>query len=241
MCLLVLLHKSIPEYPLIIAANRDEDPERGGEAPGRWPDGIAAPRDPKSGGTWIGANSHGVVSAITNRAGPPASGPQVKSRGTLPLEALKEKSAFLVHRRAERIPGFIFSPFNWIYADTEQAFAMEHGGPSDLTVRLRPGIHILSNVHDLNTANHDAVAQFLGIDPERDDINAIVSRLKDILGHHAPLLSEDHRICKHEGLPKTVSASIIAIHKTDRKRSRWLYHEGPPCKNRWKDYSDLLI
>lgn len=241
MCLLALFYKTIPEYPLILAANRDEDPSRGGEPPVRRLDGIVAPRDPKAGGTWIGVNDHGVVSAVTNRAGPPAAGPQVQSRGTLPLEALKEKTAFSAHRRAERIPTFLFSPFNWIYADAEHAFAVEHGGPSDLTIRLRPGFHVLSNVHDLNRVNLDAVRTFLRIDPARAGIEEVVGRLQDLLAVHEALLSESHRICKHEGIPRTVSASLIALHASDRKKNRWLYHEGRPCQKNWRDESGLLV
>lgn len=241
MCLLVILHKIIPDYPLVVAANRDEDPARGGEAPYRWADGIVAPKDPRAGGTWIGINPHGVFSAVTNRAGPPATGQQVNSRGTLPIEALKEKTALQAHRRAERIPTFVYSPFNWIYADTEQAFLVEHGGPSDLTVRLRPGMHALSNAHDLNQVNVEAVQSFLDVDPGRENIEEIIPRLKKLVGLHEPLLSDSHRICKHDGIPQTVSANLIALHVSDRKKSRWLYHEGRPCQNDWKDLSALLI
>ena len=159
MCLLVLLHKVVPDYPLIVAANRDEDPARGGEPPFRWSEGFAAPRDPRAGGTWIGINPAGVLSVVTNRKGAPAPGPEVKSRGALPLEALKERTAFQAHRRAERIPTFLFSPFHWIYADTEMAFVVEHGGPSDLSVRLRPGLHVLSNVHDLNQVEAEGLIE----------------------------------------------------------------------------------
>lgn len=242
MCLLVVLHKVHAEYPLIVAANRDEDPARGGEAPRRWTEeGIVAPRDPRAGGTWIGVNAHGVLSAVTNRAGPPAQGPQVKSRGTLPLEALKEKSAFQAHRRAERIPTFIFSPFNWIYADREQAFAMEHGGPSDITVRLRPGIHVLTNLHDLSHANADTVAGFLDLDPKATTLDDIFDELKKLLGNHEPLFSKDHRICKHDGISKTLSANLIALHADDPKKHRWLHHDGAPCGGRWTDVSELLV
>ena len=163
MCLLVLLNHVVAGYPLVVAANRDEDPARGGDPPGRWPDGIVAPRDPKAGGTWIGVNAHGVVSAVTNRAGPLAAGPKVKSRGGLPLEALKEKTAMAARRRAERIPTFLFSPFNWLYADVHHAFIDEHGGPSDISVRLRPGLHALTNLHDVNQVNLDALVNFLAV------------------------------------------------------------------------------
>lgn len=242
MCLLVLIYQQVPEYPLIVLANRDEDPARGGEAPKRWPEGIAAPRDPRAGGTWVGVNSHGVLSAVTNRAGPTATGLQKNSRGTLTLEALKEKTAFDAHRRAERIPTFLFSPFNWIYADRENAFSVEHGGPTDLTVRLRPGLHALSNEHDLGLEIAAAVGGKLGIDPGHDDLDRILSKLKNLAGTHEPVMSETHRICKHDSksVPRTVSSSVIALHETNRARHRWLYHEGPPCENRWADVSDLL-
>ena len=241
MCLLVLLHKVVPDYPLIVAANRDEDPARGGEPPFRWSEGFAAPRDPRAGGTWIGINPAGVLSVVTNRKGAPAPGPEVKSRGALPLEALKERTAFQAHRRAERIPTFLFSPFHWIYADTEMAFVVEHGGPSDLSVRLRPGLHVLSNVHDLNQVDMEAVRRYLSLDPAQAGIDDVLLKLQELLAVHEPLLSADHRICKHDGPPQTLSANIIAVHAGDRSKSRWQYHEGQPCRNLWKDVSALLV
>ncbi len=234
MCLLVILHQVIPEYPLIVASNRDEDPARAAEPPKAWPDGTIAPRDAHAGGTWIGINRHGVISAVTNRPGEAPAVAEVKSRGILPLEALKEPTAMLAHRRSERIPTFVFRPYHWFYGDRENAFVQEHGGPSDISVRLRPGVHILTNMHGLNQVNVSSAVEFLR---PAARAAAILPRLQELLSVHDPILADDHRICKHEGIPRTVSSSILAIHASDSGGNRWLHHEGAPCGGKWKDVS----
>jgi uncharacterized protein with NRDE domain len=241
MCVLVLLCRAIPDYPVVAAANRDEDPSRGGEPPCRRPDGVVAPRDPKSGGTWIGVNAHGVFSAVTNRQGETDSAQQTLSRGTLPIEALKEKTAFDAHRRSERIPTFQFQPFNWIYADSKEAFVHEHGGPSDLSIRLRPGLHVFTNAHGLNEVDRAALVAFLAFTSENPGIETVIAKLKLLMASHDPLLAADHRICKHDGIPSTVSSSIIALHEKSPALGRWLYNEGPPCSGKWSDMSSLLV
>ena len=58
MCILFIAKNSHPDYPLIIAANRDEYFARPTEAPHWWPENpqLFAGKDVQAGGTWMGHN-----------------------------------------------------------------------------------------------------------------------------------------------------------------------------------------
>ena len=96
MCTLVLLRRPAHDWPLIIAANRDEMVDRPALPPARhWPDRseIVAGLDRLAGGSWLGLNDWGVAAAVLNRQGSlgPAAGR--RSRGELVLEALDHADA----------------------------------------------------------------------------------------------------------------------------------------------------
>src|SRR5262249_17346893 len=54
MCLLLLLHRTAPGWPIVVGANRDEDLERESLPPIRWPGSpeFFAPVDVREAGTW---------------------------------------------------------------------------------------------------------------------------------------------------------------------------------------------
>src|SRR5690606_16815967 len=88
MCLIAFALAQHPEYPLVVAANRDEFFQRPTAAMDWWPDqDLLAGRDLSSGGTWLAVSRGGRVAAVTNvREGRPE--PGRVSRGELPLLAL---------------------------------------------------------------------------------------------------------------------------------------------------------
>ena len=60
MCLIAVAWKCHPDYPLVVAANRDEFFVRPTEAAHWWPEnGILAGRDRQAGGTWLGVTADG--------------------------------------------------------------------------------------------------------------------------------------------------------------------------------------
>lgn len=85
-------------WPVYIAANRDENPNRPWLAPGRhWSDHphIIAGQDlgsPEK-GSWLGLNDNGVAAILVNRENTQGSMPGKKSRGRLVLKCLNEMSA----------------------------------------------------------------------------------------------------------------------------------------------------
>jgi len=70
MCTLILLQRPDHDWPLLLAANRDEMTDRPWLPPGHhWPGqpDVVAGIDRVGGGSWLGLNSDGLVAAIMNR------------------------------------------------------------------------------------------------------------------------------------------------------------------------------
>ena len=64
MCLIFVAIDQHPEYPLLVAANRDEFYARQTQQAHRWdhPHGLVAGKDLAGGGTWLGVDdSHGLA------------------------------------------------------------------------------------------------------------------------------------------------------------------------------------
>ena len=143
MCLIVLAYKVHPEYPLILAANRDEFLERPTEKAHFWPDAphILAGRDLRAGGTWLGITRSGRFAALTNhrdlRRPAVVNSP---SRGQLVRLALEDELAGL--------DTSVYEGFNLLHGATDAL--MYHSNVNGLDHVLVPGVHGLSN-HLLNT------------------------------------------------------------------------------------------
>jgi uncharacterized protein with NRDE domain len=142
-CLIVLAYKVHPEFPLILAANRDEFLERPSEKAHFWPDAphILAGRDLRAGGTWLGITRSGRFAALTNhrdlRRTAVVNGP---SRGQLVRLALEDELAGL--------DTSVYEGFNLLHGPADGL--MYHSNVHGLDHLLVPGVHGLSN-HLLNT------------------------------------------------------------------------------------------
>jgi uncharacterized protein with NRDE domain len=68
MCLITLAYQQHPKYPFILIANRDEFYARPSSSIDYWKDhpNILAGRDLEQMGTWLGLNTEGKISALTN-------------------------------------------------------------------------------------------------------------------------------------------------------------------------------
>jgi uncharacterized protein with NRDE domain len=131
MCTLVILRRPGHDWPLILAANRDEMIDRPWQPPARhWPDRpqVLAGLDELAGGTWLGLNDDGVVAAVLNRRG--SLGPEdgMRSRGELVLEALDHAEAEAAAGALMHLDPRAYRSFNLVIADAENCYWLRNRG-----------------------------------------------------------------------------------------------------------------
>jgi uncharacterized protein with NRDE domain len=169
MCLLVVALEASARYPLVIAANRDEQHARPTEAAAWW--GAAAPllagRDVRAGGTWLAVDRRGRFAAVTNIR-EPLRLEAPRSRGALVASYVAgEESAAGFAARAAREDGF--GPFNLLLFDGRE---LHYASNRAAAARLDAGVHAFSNAPR-------------GIDwPKVESARALAEPL---LAHDAPL------------------------------------------------------
>lgn len=144
MCLIALAWQAHPDYPLLVAANRDEFYARPASPARFWEDApdVLAGRDLKEGGTWLGLTRQGRFAALTNVREPGTPAGRL-SRGLLVADFLKGQERPLDYLSFIATQGQDFSGFNLLVGDREQLafYSNRNGAP----VLLQPGIHGLSN------------------------------------------------------------------------------------------------
>jgi Transport and Golgi organisation 2 len=155
MCTVVFLRRPDHEWPLILAANRDEMADRPWQPPSRhWPDrDVVAGLDELAGGTWLGINHQGVIAGVLNRPGTLGPAEGLRTRGELPLEALDHADAIAAATALRALDPGAWRPFNLFVADNRDAFWLRSvggRGSGAITVTEIPvGLSMLT-AHDLN-------------------------------------------------------------------------------------------
>lgn len=145
MCLIVFAWKVHPDYPLVVAANRDEFRRRPAQAAHWWDDapGVLAGRDLEAGGTWIGVTRQGRFAALTNRRDPARRAADAPSRGTLVLRALTDARAPVETLAELAADSGRYAGFNLLAGDGDSLAV--HDNDSGEVRPLAPGLYGLSN------------------------------------------------------------------------------------------------
>ncbi|MBS1140739.1 MAG: hypothetical protein H6R13_2192 [Proteobacteria bacterium] len=142
MCLIVVGWRVHPEYPLVVAANRDEFHARPTAALARWPDApeVIGGVDLEAGGTWLGMAESGRFAAVTN-VREPGMAKGARSRGALTRGFLTGSTSALDF--AATVEGAQYSGFNLLLGDGESLVYCSNrdGQPR----ALPPGVYGLSN------------------------------------------------------------------------------------------------
>lgn len=150
MCILFIAVKQHPEYPLIIAANRDEFFARPTASSKFWSDypQLLAGRDLQAGGSWMAINKNGRLAALTNIRDPKRIDANARTRGELVTNcALNQQPpeqylAQLQHSKDK------YNGFNLLYGDWQHLWVYNnHLNKVELLVQ---GVYGLSNA-DLNS------------------------------------------------------------------------------------------
>src|SRR5580698_11156120 len=108
MCLILLAWRAHPDYPLVLAANRDELHARPAQPAAWWNEAprILAGRDLSAGGTWLGVTHDGRFAALTNYRDPARQRRDAPSRGALaPMTLASALPVAAQLRHLQRIGG----------------------------------------------------------------------------------------------------------------------------------------
>jgi uncharacterized protein with NRDE domain len=248
MCTLIILRRSAHDWPLIVAANRDEMLDRTWLAPGRhWPDRpeVRAGQDELAGGSWLGLNDFGVVAAILNRRASlgPAAGK--RSRGELVLEALDHADAVDAVGALKDLSASSYRSFNMVVADNRDAFWLRSLGHGKVqAVEIPDGLSMLT-ASDLDDPADLRIAHFLprfaeaGVpDPENGDWR----KWQELLAEGVPPGTDDPQaaLCIRRGDGfGTSSSALIAVPAVGREtRPVWLFAAGPPDRTEFQPVAD---
>ncbi len=236
MCLLIVLRAYHDDYPVLVAANRDERRDRKFSPPGLWVGDnhhrVLSPRDRKYGGTWLGVNEEGLFAGLTNVAGAtPVTG--APTRGALPHLALgqgsiDEAAAALRGARAGN------NAFQLVLADRDHIRICLWDGNDWSEEDWSEDHLVVSNEHQAGHLTLDGLHRVLG--PVRDANHRL-----DLL---RPLLLDRGGMGRHAVLKKgdeygTVSSSLIGVPADDMTDLIWRFAPGPPDETEYRDYGNL--
>lgn len=150
MCLILVAWQVHPEYPLVVAANRDEFFARPTRPAAFWneaPD-VLAGRDEQAGGTWMGLTRQGRFAALTNFRDPASHREDAASRGHLVADFLRSASTPEDYVSDIAARAGDYNGFNLLAGDGRQLFWFSNVGGEP--TRLEPGIYGVCN-HLLDT------------------------------------------------------------------------------------------
>ena len=145
MCLVALAWQAHPDYPLVVAANRDEWRDRPALPATWWPGHprLLAGRDLQAGGTWMGVTRDGRFAAVTNHRDPSEQRTGLRTRGELVSAYLlgSEPPGDFLTALAARAADY--AGFNLLVGDRGALlyFTSQGGGRRE----VEPGVHALSN------------------------------------------------------------------------------------------------
>jgi uncharacterized protein with NRDE domain len=254
MCLLVVLSRVVPGFPLIVGANRDERLERPAV-----PMDVLRPASPRTlggrdglaGGTWLAVNEHGIVAGLTNRPNPDGRDATKRSRGELPL-ALTDANDVTT-----AVDAFVAShdprAYNaaWLLVgDRTTLVAIEMADDATpVATELPPGIHVLENrACGDPSVKVDRVRALLA-DVDGLPAGDVPARLWQVLADHQIPAAVDDEVpdrpvevnaaCVHTDGYGTRWSAVITVADEAATRPSFMYTDGPPCTSPRLDASPL--
>jgi uncharacterized protein with NRDE domain len=246
MCTLAIYFRVSPEFPVVVAANRDEFYDRRAAAPMEleqdpW---IVGGHDVVAGGTWLGVNGYGVLAGLLNRRSNRPLDSTLRSRGLLCLDMLREVSVQAASVLLQRQPADGYNPFNLLLASASAAYVAGNISGSMVLTQLQPGLHLLTNL-EVNDFECPRIAKSYALfDAARGllkegAIAALPARLRQILSDHStPLdprsLGPPNNLCVHTEHFGTRSSTVL-IYSARTQRYRMWYADGAPCAAEYRE------
>jgi len=231
------------DYPMIVAANRDEHYDRS-SAPPAISDAkprIIAGTDLRAGGTWLGVNERGLIAGILNRRldGRQLPANDRRSRGLLCMDLLKQNSTAsaksFIDGHAAR-----YNPFTVVYGDKSEISVSYNSDEKIITQSLQPGLHVFSSAaeFDLHSVKAERAYSLFHqlstrVQPRRGELSEPIAALQSVLADHtlgAHSTDPGDAICVHRETSGTVSSSVIFFSQAE-SRFETFYCSGTPCRN----------
>lgn len=152
MCIAYLALAAHPDWPLFIAANRDELHDRACLAAAPWSDHpeVIAGIDCQAQGTWLGVTRQGRFALLTNYRDPSALKTAAPSRGALVSQYLTGHESATSYASQVQETADAYNGFNLIVGTLGEASYVGNRTAQNAPQPLAPGRYILSN-HLLNT------------------------------------------------------------------------------------------
>jgi hypothetical protein len=238
LCTVVLSIGSSRDWPLLLAANRDEKLDRHALPPAyHWPDqpDVLGGLDVLAGGTWLAINGHGVVAAVLNRSGTLGPAPGKRSRGALPLIALRHANAQSAATALAKFDGRLWRSFNLVVADAHGAFCIRGTGKTQTQIdRMTNGVHMIT-AHDPNDLASPRIARNLPLFQEAHPPNPPDwGTWPALISDGAPPLESAINVPVSSGFG-TVSSALVAL--SVKYRSHFLISETAPSSDSFRDIS----
>ena len=239
MCTLALYFQEFADFPLIVAANRDEFFHRPSASPHVLLTDplIIGGKDLLAGGTWLGINQYGLLAGILNRrSGTEKNQASLRSRGLLCLDVLAARDPLQACAFLKGQKGSAYQPFNLLFANPEHAYVAYDGGEEISCIKLGKGLHVLSNtsLYDARSEKMDQAHLLFSRAKghlREWDFSSGVRVLREVLSDHVSGENSNNpkdAICVHTESYGTVSSTIIFYSRVE-KRYHTYYAPGPPC------------
>lgn len=253
-CTLVVSFYPQSAHPLVVAANRDESPNRPAEpwAIRSYPEdeyylelsgmivpSIYCPMD-VLGGTWIGCNSMGVFAAITNwDTSKRLHG--LRSRGKVVLETLRRNNTDDILYYWNGLKAEDYKPFNIIAGTKDMLLHLSNDHKEMYCNRLGAGLHISTgrgfNLHVKRDKfiRSELKEEFYRFDEPISDV-----KMQSLLSAHNDGYGSEDSVCVHDVHRRweTRSSAVLKLYpKTWDVR----FNEGPPCKANDEDWKHGII
>jgi uncharacterized protein with NRDE domain len=252
-CTLALYFQQFAEYPLLVAANRDEHFDRPSAPPALLRDELKmiAGKDLRAGGTWLGVNESGLTVAILNRRinGEMLPATAARSRGALCMELLHLRSAPAARQRIDA-DRYRYNPFTIVFADKQNAYVAYNDESKIINQALQPGLHVFSSAaeFELHSAKaeraHERFASLMNPPSEQSkQPMEWLAPLQSILSDHSLSDGSDNpgdAICVHREASGTVSSSVIFLAQA-RGRFETFHCLGAPCRNSFDSEITLQV
>jgi uncharacterized protein with NRDE domain len=260
MCTILILYQVHPQFPLIIAANRDEYYNRASTTPLVLQDSprIVGGQDQEKGGTWMAVSAAGRFAGLTNQRTGSMPDKNRKSRGQVVMSALQARSAPEAKEHIASLNPQDYNPFNLLFGDAQHLYVAycHDDSPNILVEEVNQGFWVLPNdVIDSPKFNKVRRAKNLLQSQLQTPWETLQELLQQTLADHEVNPKDEVFVPKGSLLPKmfwkrleplcihtpvygTRSSTIVAA--SPGKIEHYLFANGPSCKTDFVEYTHLL-